>query len=510
MLQPALASDRVVAIAGAGAMGSGIAQVAAAAGHRVQLFDANASAVAQAIAGVQAAFEQLAAKGKLDAAAAHAAQARLLPATTVNDLAGSGLVIEAIVEDLAAKQQLFRDLEARVSPDCLLASNTSSLSITAIAAGLKSPARLAGLHFFNPAPRMPLVEVISGLITDPEVTGTLHSTMLAWGKTPVMARSTPGFIVNRIARPYYGEALRLLLEGASDSATLDAIFREAGGFRLGPFELMDLIGLDVNLAVSKSVWSAFSNDPRYAPSLIQEELVAAGFLGRKSGRGFYTYGEGAPVPQANSLPTQALPASPLVFADAPLASALSKRLQARGLPFQHADTSPDGRVAEAGGAALYLTDGRSATERAARKGVANTLIVDLALDYDSATRLAIAAAQQCSPAALAAGVGLLQAAGFAVSRLADVPGLAVMRTVCMLANEGAEAVYQQVCDVPAVDQAMRLGTNYPRGPLAWADQIGLKQVRRVLGNLARSYGEDRYRISPLLAHKVFSRTRFHA
>ncbi|MCB1932028.1 MAG: 3-hydroxyacyl-CoA dehydrogenase [Candidatus Accumulibacter sp.] len=509
-MNAALSKDRIVGIVGAGAMGAGIAQVAAAAGHRVRLFDADAAVAEQAITGIGAAFEQLVSRGKLAAATAQAARARLSLARTIDELADSALVIEAIVEDLGAKQALFRDLEGLVAPDCLLASNTSSLSITAVAAVLKSPQRMAGLHFFNPAPVMVLVEVVSGLATDAQVAGTLQATAQAWGKTAVMARSTPGFIVNRVARPYYGEALRLLNEGAADCATLDAVFREAGGFRMGPFELMDLIGLDVNLAVSKSVWSAFYNDPRYAPSLIQEDLVAAGFLGRKSGRGFYRYDD-APRPQANTLPTQAdLSSAPLIFAEGSLAESLRSRLQARGLPFQPAGTTPDGRFAEAGSAVLYLTDGRTASERAARKGVSNTVLVDLALDYGSASRLAIAAAEQCSPAAIETAVALLQSAGFAVSKLADVPGLAVMRSVCMLANEAADAVYQQVCDAHAVDQAMCLGTNYPLGPLAWAERIGLKQVRRVLANLAATYGEDRYRVSPLLARKVFSRKTFHA
>jgi 3-hydroxybutyryl-CoA dehydrogenase len=506
----ALDKDRIVGVIGAGSMGAGIAQVAAMAGHPVRLLDAREGAAEQAISGIGLSFARLVGKGKLTAAHSHAAQARLLPASSLAELADSGLVIEAIVEDLTAKQDLLRTLEALLPADCLLASNTSSLSITAIAAVLKTPSRLAGLHFFNPVPSMALVEVISGLASDPQIIDRLQETALAWGKTPVRAPSTPGFIVNRVARPYYGEALRLLNEGATDSATLDAIFREAGGFRMGPFELMDLIGLDINLAVSQSVWAAFFNDPRYAPSPIQQEMVAAGFLGRKSGRGFYRYGQDAELRTPISVPARAMPPKPLIFADGALAKALGERLHERHLPFQAAGSSPDGRVAEAGGAVLYITDGRSASERAARKGVSNTVLVDLALDYDSATRLAIATAEQCSPAAAEAAAGLLQAAGFAVSPLADVPGLAVMRSVCMLANEAADAVYQQVCDARTVDLAMRLGTSYPLGPLAWAEAIGLKQVRRVLSNLAASYGEDRYRVSPLLARKVFSRKSFHA
>ena len=205
-------------------------------------------------------------------------------------------MVEAIVEDLAIKRTLLRELEVVVSPDAILATNTSSLSITALAAGMKHPGRVVGMHFFNPAPLMPLVEVVSGLATDADIANTAYATARAWGKSPVHARSTPGFIVNRCARPFYAEALRALAECAADPATLDAIMREAGGFRMGPFELMDLIGLDVNIAVTRGVWEAFFHDPRFTPSVTQQEMVAAGYLGRKAGRGFYDYGANAVKP----------------------------------------------------------------------------------------------------------------------------------------------------------------------------------------------------------------------
>ena len=249
----ALSTHAVVAVMGAGAMGSGIAQVAAAAGHRVKLLDNRPGAAAQAIDGIRTQFEKMAAKGKLSPEAAKAAGQRLQAVAQLAELADADLVIEAIVENLAVKQQLFKDLEAVVSETCILASNTSSISITAIGAALTSPQRLAGLHFFNPAPLMALVEVVSGLATHHDVAATLLATATAWGKTPVHAKSTPGFIVNRVARPYYAEALRVLTEGGADCATLDACCREAGGFRMGPFELMDMIGHDVNFAVTQSV-----------------------------------------------------------------------------------------------------------------------------------------------------------------------------------------------------------------------------------------------------------------
>ena len=408
---------------------------------------------------------------------------RLAAASDLAVLAPADLVVEAVVEDLAAKQRLLGELEALVGPHAILATNTSSISVTAIAAALRRPERLVGMHFFNPVPVMALVEVVSGAATDPAVAESVSATAAAWGKTPVHAKSTPGFIVNRVARPFYAEALRVLGEGGADAATLDAIMRESGGFRMGPFELMDLIGHDVNFAVTRSVYDAFFQDPRFTPSLIQQELVAAGFLGRKSGRGFYRYGEDVERPAAASLPRGPKPR----HGGEPLASLL------------------DGsRIEIDGVTALALTDGRTATERMAVEGGLPLVLVDLALDYGRATRVALAAADQASPEDLARAAGLFQALGKEASRLDDVPGMLVMRTVCMLANEAADTVNQGVCDADAVDTAMRLAVNYPCGPLAWAEAIGLRRVVTVLSNLAASYGEDRYRVSPLLRRRLFA------
>ncbi|MDD2729470.1 3-hydroxyacyl-CoA dehydrogenase PaaH [Malikia sp.] len=508
MSSKALSLSTPVAVVGAGAMGAGIAQVAAVAGHPVRLLDNRPGAAEQAIVGIRAQLAKLADKGKLTAEAAQAAGERLSAAASSAELAGCGLVVEAIVEHLEVKRSLFRELEAICGADCILATNTSSISVTSIAAGLQAPGRLVGMHFFNPAPLMALVEIVSGLATDRDLAAVLFDTAAAWGKTPVRAKSTPGFIVNRVARPYYAEGLRLLHEGAADCATIDAVMREAGGFRMGPFELMDMIGHDVNFAVTKSVWNAFYNDPRFLPSLIQQELVDAGFIGRKSGRGFYDYREGAERPQPQTAAAAGLPAGIAVCGDSPLAQALAARLQAAGVAFARRD-SADGRIAEAGAAVLFQTDGRSATQRASESGIANLVLVDLALDHVKATRLALACARQSGTEVQAAAVGLLQAAGFAVSLLRDVPGLPVMRTVAMLANEAADAVNQGVCDAAAADAAMRLGVNYPRGPLAWADAVGVGQIRIVLANLAAFYGEDRYRVSPLIQQAVYAGRRIH-
>ncbi len=500
----ALSPSAVVAVVGAGTMGAGIAQVAALSGHPVRLLDIRSGAAQQAVLDIGAQLDKLVAKGKLSAASALATRQRLTPVTAAAQLQDAALVIEVIAEDLAAKQSLLREIEAQVRPDCILASNTSSLSITAIAATLARPERLAGMHFFNPAPVMALVEIVSGLCTAAEVAATLSETAHAWGKTPVPARSTPGFIVNRVARPYYGEALRLLNEQAADCATLDACMREAGGFRMGPFELMDLIGNDVNFAVTKSVWSAYFHDPRYTPSLLQQELVEAGRLGRKVGRGWYDHREGAPPSLAQSAPTVARPARIALYGNSVAAQALQQRLLAAQVAHECLSAQPDARIAQVDEAVLYVTDGRSATQRGADNACPNTVLIDLALDYTQATRLALACAHGCTAPARASAIGLLQAAGLAVSELRDVPALTVMRTVAMLANEAADAVNQGVCDAPGADAAMRLGVNYPLGPLAWAAAVGLPVIIQVLAHLGQCYGEDRYRISPWLQQQAHS------
>jgi 3-hydroxybutyryl-CoA dehydrogenase len=295
-------------------------------------------------------------------------------------------VIEAIAEDRGAKQQLFEELGALVGSDAILASNTSSLSITALAARLQRPERLVGMHFFNPAPRMALVEVVRGLSSAPETVAIAIATAEAWGKTAVEVRSTPGFVVNRVARPFYGEALRALAEGAADVATIDALMRAAGGFRMGPFELMDLIGNDVNYAVTASVFEGMFYDPRYRPSLIQRRLVDAGLLGRKRERGYYDYRAGAPVPEP--------------LRDAGLAARIIRRILA------------------------------------------------------------------------------------------------------MLVNEAVEAVRLHVAAPHDIELAMTKGVNYPRGLLAWGDQIGPATVLHTLEALQAEYGDDRYRPSPLLKTRV--------
>ncbi|NHZ63123.1 3-hydroxyacyl-CoA dehydrogenase PaaH [Massilia genomosp. 1] len=513
----ALEQGSIVAVIGSGAMGAGIAQVAAAAGYPVKLFDTRPGAVEKAIADIGKVYTTLVEKGRMSGAAAIAARARLHSVATLKEVIDAALVVEAIVENLDVKRMLFADLENVVGDDCILATNTSSISVTAIAAPLRRPQRLVGMHFFNPVPLMALVEVISGLATDPAVADTVYATAAAWGKNPVHAKSTPGFIVNRVARPFYAEGLRLLQEQAASAATLDAVMRDCGGFRMGPFELMDLIGHDVNFSVTQSVFNAYFGDPRFTPSVLQQEMVNAGFFGRKSGRGFYQYGEGAAKATASQEAAQVRPEVVSISIDADVLDTvtrpLEQRLAAAGFtvghrkPLAHAGEN-EAPAFHCNGAAIFLSDGRSATERASANHHPDTVLFDLALDYGKATRIALARADQCGDAAWNAAVGLFQAAGFAVTRLDDVPGMAVMRTVAMLANEAADAVNQGVCTAPAVDIAMQKGVNYPRGPLAWAGTVGIDHIVTVLANLAAAYGEDRYRVSPLLRRKLANGSGF--
>jgi len=281
-----------VGVVGAGTMGQGIAQIAATAGHSVVLVDRDESALKRAMANLDRIFKRLVEKGRLDAVESGRILGRIRTATDLAACAQSGLVIEAVVEDEAVKQDLFAALESVVSGDAVLASNTSSLSITRLAAGLHSPHRLIGLHFFNPAPLLPLVEVVPALQTKDGLVEEMATLMRDWGKQPAVAKDTPGFIVNRVARPFYGEAIRLYEEGVADIATIDWAMTELGGFRMGPFELMDLIGNDINYAVTESVWKAFHHDPRYTPSFSQKRNVDAGWLGRKSGRGWHVHAAG--------------------------------------------------------------------------------------------------------------------------------------------------------------------------------------------------------------------------
>lgn len=382
-----------IGILGAGAMGSGIAQVAAAAGHKVIMCDTHTLALSKSGKNIQASLKMLTEKGKMDDAEAYSLFSRLQFTDHMSAFRNCSLIIEAIVEDIEAKQIAFKSMEAIAEEGAILASNTSSLSISAMGAHLKHPERIIGVHFFNPAPLMRLVEIIPAIQTDPAVVERAKAIVDGWGKTTVLAKDTPGFIVNRVARPYYGEALRIFDEGIADIATIDWAMRDVAGFRMGPFELMDFIGNDINYAVTEIVFQNFYFDPRYRPSFTQKRLVDAHYFGRKSGRGFYDYRENAEKPE----PTK----------DA----ALGKEI--------------------------------------------------------------------------------------------------VERIVAMLINEAADVYFLRIATRDDIDLAMTQGVNYPKGLLAWADEIGIENIVARLDSLYVEYLEDRYRCCPLLRKMVREGRNFY-
>jgi 3-hydroxybutyryl-CoA dehydrogenase len=495
-----------VLVVGAGLMGVGIAQVAAQAGHAVMLFDARDGAAREAKAKLAATFDGLVTKGKLDRDTAQAALGRIEPIAALDAARGAGLVVEAIVERIDAKRALFQQLEGIVADDAILATNTSSISVTAIANGLQHPGRLVGMHFFNPVPLMKLVEVVSGLHTEPVVAEAIFELSTRWGKTPVHAKSTPGFIVNRIARPFYAETLALLQEQAATPQVLDACIK-AAGFRMGACELMDLIGHDTNFAVTNSVYEANFFDKRYVPSLVQREMVEGGLLGRKSGRGFYRYPEGATALPVALHDAPATAREVTVHGDGAIAdfleSAAAKALEPQGWgPARVRGGAWTGLSIDQ--ARLVLTDGRTAAEMAAVFGTPDVAVFDrpLVLPASPGSALAFAVATQASELWRSQADAWLAALGFAPLPLADAPGLVVARTIAMLINEAADAVQQGVCSQAGADAAMKLGVNYPAGPFEWLARWSAREVVALLDALDHHYRGERYRASPWLRSRA--------
>lgn len=380
-------------VVGSGTMGAGIAQVAAQSGHEVILLDANPEALQKAEGGLRKVYDKLVEKEKISREKADEILARIKFTSEMADFANCGLIIEAIVEKLEVKHQVFKAMEAVVSDSCILASNTSSLSIASIGSVLQNPSRCIGIHFFNPAPLMPLVEIIPAVQTSAETLSQTKALIESWKKVGVVTKDTPGFIVNRVARPFYGEAMRIYEEGIADFSTIDWAMTHFGGFRMGPFTLMDYIGNDVNYTVTETVFEAFYYDPRFKPSFTQKRHKEAGYYGRKSGKGFYDYAEGAVLPA----------------------------------PKEDTET----------GKAIFE------------------------------------------------------------------------RVIVMLINEAIDALFLNIASREDIDLAMTNGVNYPKGLLAWADELGLDFVLSRLESMFQEYGEDRYRPSPLLRRMVKDRKKFY-
>lgn len=501
-------------VVGAGTMGAGIALTALLNNMIVSLYDVSPEVLEKGQAYIQSHLKR---KKK------EVCFKNLFPTTRLEDMSGAGVVIEAIPEDLALKQELFARLDALCPPPAILATNTSTLPVTAIAAATTAPERVAGMHFFNPAPVLPLVEIINGARTRPEAARTLIALAERLGKTPVVARDTPGFIVNRVARPFYGEALRLVGEGVATPAEIDRLVRMGAGFRMGPFELMDLIGIDVNFSATQSMWEQTFGEPRYRPHLIQAQMVQQKALGRKTGRGFYSYD---PTPPAvdPAPPRLAKRSGVLILSGGSWAPGLETLCRQAGYTLQRLEegwnepgATPLAGIVQSGrreGLAeqVALMDIRlppdvpllvqcsdiGLYEVAARLGRSRRLVGFDGLFLASGRAASLTATEELSRTARAGSEALLSSLGRLSVWVQDSPGLVLPRIIAMLANEAAFAAGEGVAAAETIDTAMQLGTNYPHGPLAWARELGYARVTTVLDHLREEYGEERYRVAPLL------------
>jgi 3-hydroxybutyryl-CoA dehydrogenase len=488
---------QLVGVIGCGAMGRGVAQVAAQAGAAVRLFDSRHDAAAEAKAFVISTLDKLVAKGKMPADESKAIVGRLSLAGSLSELASCDVVVEAIVEDLDAKRQLFRTLEPIVRESCILATNTSSLSVTAIAAGLARPGRVAGLHFFNPVPVMKVVEVVAGLLTEAAVVDKLVSFVARMGHTPVRAKDTPGFLVNHAGRGFGTEGLRILAEGVTSVEDLDRILRDTAGFKIGPCELMDLTGLDVSHPVMESVYRQFYDEPRFRPQPLTRQMLAAGALGRKTGRGFYVYADGAAVRTPEPPAPADRPAAVWVSRARPelarpvaeLASRLGARLD-------------EGKVPAPESLCLVTPLGDDATTAAVRERLDASRTVAIEALFDTSRRRVLMTTPATSRQARDAAHGLFGSDGVPVSVIRDSPGLVTQRVVATIVNIACDIAQQRIAAPADVDRAVVLGLGYPHGPLAWGDRLGAATVLGILDALLAATGDPRYRASPWLRRRA--------
>ncbi|MCD6010079.1 3-hydroxyacyl-CoA dehydrogenase [Halomonas sp. IOP_31] len=486
-------------IVGTGVMGAGIAQIAAQAGLEVALYDKRDGAASAACDGLQATFDKLVGKGKLSRESAEVALSHLSVVESMTALADRDMVIEAIVEDLGIKQALFADLEAIVSRDCVLATNTSSLSVTAIAAGLTCPGRVAGFHFFNPVPLMKVIEVIGGIDTDEAVVDTLLKLASRLGHTGVRAQDTPGFIVNHAGRAYSTEGLKILEERVAPPEDIDRILREEAGFRMGPLELFDLTGLDVSHPAMESIFTQFYYDPRYRPSYISRQMLKGNRLGRKTGIGFYRYeaGKKAEAPVAQQVPEVSdLPPIWVGCEDTALREEVGSLLESLGGRVEPAD-SPSKKAL-----CLLLPFGDDAVSASEHFGVdpERTLCLDMLLGLKRHRTLMMTPVtrQEMRDAAHA----LLASDGVGVTVIRDSVGFVSQRMLASVVNLACDIAQREIATPTDIDNAVRLGLNYPHGPLAWGDALGPKRLLAILERINALTGDPRYRPSPWLRRRA--------
>jgi 3-hydroxybutyryl-CoA dehydrogenase len=507
---------KTIAVLGAGTMGAGIAQLACLSGARTLLYDPDPDALARGSEQVRAQLARGVERGRLTAAEAEAASEVLEPAAKLADLEHAELVIEAVPESLELKRGLFGELSSIVAPDCVLATNTSSLLVTAIAAGATNPERVVGMHFFNPAPVMRLLEVVAGEHSNERSLELARAAGAAMGKDVILAADGPGFLVNRCNRPFGLEALKLLQEGIAPLTEIDRICRLGGGFRMGPFELMDLVGVDVGLDVSRSFYEQSFGEPRWRPSPIATRMVAAGRLGRKAGRGYYDYATGRHRADDPEPPPATGGEGLIVIAGSTvLASELASSAAAAGwdvrtpadaegeIPFLILDCTlgddPEApleggpqAICCAGGSLAALDPGGGATGFHALPPLQTSSLVELTRGPDSAESAATAIEH------------FFHTLGKHTAWVRDAAGLVLGRIVCQVINEAAFALAESVGTAEDIDTGMVRGLSYPHGILRWADAIGLDHVLATLEALAQEQGEERYRPAPTLRHLVWS------
>lgn len=488
--------DLVTAVIGTGTMGRGIAQLCAQAGLTTLLFDSNGAAITEAIAAIDKGLEGLVSKGRMTADAKKDVLARLRPISTYDGCRSAGIVIEAIVEDLAVKRALFRELEKRLAADAILATNTSSLSVTEVAAGCAHPERVAGLHFFNPPPLMKLVEVIGGLRTESTVVEALLGFARRIGKHPIVAADSPGFVVNHAGRAYGPEALRIVAQGIATPQEVDALMKEAAGFRMGPFELLDLVGSDVTHAVMVSIFEQFFDEPMYQPSPQMAVRVAGGLLGRKSKRGFYNY-EGAPKKSGPTVPvpSSAKPSGAWV-ANEDGGAELAEWLKSAGVKVQFGG-SP---LAET---PCFVTPlGEDASNAAVRLNLdpARTVAVDMFGRFSG--RRTLMKTPLTTPDVLGAAAAALSSGNTPVTVINDSPGFVVQRLLAMIVNIGTRIAELRIAAPADIDTAVELGLNYPKGPLALGDVLGPARVLAVLDGIQGLTHDPKYRATTWLRRRA--------
>jgi len=484
-------------IAGTGLMGRGIAQVAAQAGCEVRLYDTRAGAAQSAKESIAAQLGKLVEKGKCDRGEAARAIERLAPVASLAQFEGCGVVVEAIVEDLEAKRELFRALERVVAADCVLATNTSSLSVTAIAAACAHPERVAGLHFFSPVPLMKVVEVIEGVRTGAGVADRLVELAVGFGHTPVRAKDTPGFLVNHAGRAYGTEALRILSEGVAEFHEIDDILRDGAGFRMGPFELLDFTGLDVSQPVMESIYRQFYEEPRFRPSPVLVQRRQGGLLGRKSGRGFYAYVDGVkqPVPRRAPVPS----AKPTVWvsrAEAEVRARIEALAAKLGANVDRGERPANESLC------VLAPWGPDATAAALAEGLDPRRCVAIDAWFGLDTHRTLMGTPVTHASARDAALGLFGGDGVGVAWIRDCPGFVAPRVVAQVVNVACDIAQQRIATPADTDRAVTLGLGYRKGPLAMGDAVGPARVLALLSSLLDFYGDPRYRPSPWLTRRA--------